>query len=127
MSQGQFEGDVESISEGAGGEDADGLGGGQVDCGPDGQLGGGGQEGDQDQGEEEQLALLQPGEDPGGALDQEQADEADHEVVGEADHPAGDEVVGGAPLAVPAPGHVPHLQHQTSDQTGGGGYYICYV
>ena len=104
MSEGQFEGDVEGVCEGAGGEDADGLGGGQVDCGPDGQLGGGGQEGDQDQGEEEQLALLQPGEDPGGTLDQEQADEADHEVVGEAEHPRRDEVVSRAAGAGASPG-----------------------
>ena len=109
MSEGQFEGDIEGVGEGAGGEDTDGLGLGQVDGRPDGQLGRGGQQGDQDQGEEEQLALLQPGEHPGGPLDQEQTDEADHEVVGQPDHPAGDEVVGGAALAVPAPGHVAHL------------------
>ena len=109
MSQGQFEGDVESISEGAGGEDADGLGRRQVHRGPDGQLGGGRQQGDQDEGQEQELALLQPGEDPGGPLDQEQTDEADHQVVGQAHHPAGYEVVGRTPLTVPTPGHVAHL------------------
>ena len=38
-------------------------------------------------------------------LDEEEADQAGHEVVGEPDQPAGDEVVGGAALAGALPGH----------------------
>ena len=50
------------------------------------------------------FADLQPGEDGGGALDEEQTDEADHEVVGEAEQPRGDEVVSRAAGAGASPG-----------------------
>ena len=50
------------------------------------------------------FADLQPGEDGGGALDEQQTDEADHEVVGEAQQPRGDEVVSRAAGAGPRPG-----------------------
>ena len=56
-------------------------------------------------------SYVKPGEDPGRPLDQEQADETHHEVVGEAEQPGGDEVVGGAAGAGAGPGHVPRLEH----------------
>ena len=57
------------------------------------------------------FADLQPGEDGGGALDEEQTDEADHKVVGEAEHPGRDEVVSRAAGAGASPGPgsiIPH-------------------
>ena len=68
---------------------------------------------------------MQPGEEPGRPLDKEQTHEADHEVVGEAEEPGGDEVVGGAPGAGAGPGHVPGLEHQAAHQPRHRGHQVC--
>ena len=54
----QLERDVEGVGEGRGGQDADRLGGGHHHGGADGQLRCGGEQREDHQGEEEQLALL---------------------------------------------------------------------
>ena len=71
VSEGEFEGDVQSVGEGRGSQDTDGLLGAQPDRAADGELWSGGEEGEQDQGQEEEPTLLQPGQHPGGSLDQE--------------------------------------------------------
>ena len=54
----QFEGHIEGVGEGRGGQDADRLGRGHHHRGADGQLRGGGQQREDDQGQQQQLTLL---------------------------------------------------------------------
>ena len=91
-----------------GGEDADALAHGD-NGGPDEQLGDGRQDGDQDEAEQQELALLEPGQHGGGPLDQDHADEAEDEVVGEPHQPGGDEVVDSTATTAPQPHHVSSL------------------
>ena len=120
VAEDQLEGDVEGVGGAVGGVDAEVVAA-RGHGAADGEFRGGGEQRQQHEGEQEQLALLQPGQHAGGALDEEQADEADHEVVGEADHPAGDEVVGGAALAGALPGHVSHLEDEAAQDPAKGG------
>ena len=113
MSQDQLEGDVQGVGGGVGGVDADGVGAG-LDGGAYGELWYGGEERDEDQGEEEEATLLEPGQHSWSSLDQEEADQADDQVVGEPQHPAGDEVVRSTALTGAGPGHVPDLQNEAA-------------
>ena len=125
VAEDQLEGHVEGVGGAVGGVDAEVVAA-RGHGAPDGELRGGGEQRQQHEGEEEQLALLQSGEHTGGALDEEQADEAHHEVVGEPDHPAGDEVVGGAALAGAGPGHVTHLKDEPPHDPAQGGQQVSH-
>ena len=81
--QDQLEGDVESVGGRVGGQDTDGALAGHHHGAADGELWEGGEEGEEDQGEEEEATLLEPGQHPGGSLHQQQADQADDHVVGQ--------------------------------------------
>ena len=59
-------------------------------------------------------------------LDEEEADQADYEVVGEPDHPAGYEVVGGATLAGAGPEHVAHLEDEAVHDPAQGGQQVSH-
>ena len=83
VTEGEFEGDVESVGERGGGEDTHRLLGTQSHGGADGELRQGGEEGEEDEGEEQEATLLQSGQHPGGSLHQQQADQADDHVVGQ--------------------------------------------
>ena len=83
VSEDQLEGNVQSVGGGVGGVDAHRRGPGHHGA-ADGELGQGGEEREKEEGEEEEATLLQPGQHARGSLDQQQADQADYQVVGEA-------------------------------------------
>ena len=125
MSQYELEGDVQGVCGGVGGVDADWVGA-CLDGGAYGELRQGGEERDEDQGEEEEATLLQPGQHPGGSLHEQEADKADYQVVGQSHQPAGDEVVGSAAHARAGPGHVPHLQYEAAEDSTAGGEEVSH-
>ena len=83
MAEGEFEGGVEGVGEGGGGQDTHRMLAVQTDRAPYSQLWQGGEEGEEEEGEEEEPALLEPGQHPGCSLHQQQADQADDHVVGQ--------------------------------------------